>query len=394
VGDLLDLAILIAVAGYGFSGYRQGLIVGSLSLVGFVGGGLLGAQLATPLARSFGATSDGRAPGFGVASLVVGAVVGQVGVAAIGVWVRRHITWRPLRLVDGVSGALIAAMSVLLVSWALGQVAVRARGGSVSDAIRHSEVLKVVDETLPAGAQGVLAAILRLVDNTGFPRIFGGFDSEDIVPVAPPDPALLALPGVRNASAAIVKVKGDAPSCSRTSEGSGFVFARDRVMTNAHVLAGVHDPKVITTDHVYDAEVVLYDAHYDIAVLRVLHLPIAPLAFHTPVDKGADAAVIGYPEDGPFSAVPARVRSRRTITGPDIYQSANVTREVYILRSTVLPGNSGGPMLAPDGTVDGVVFAASVQDKSTGYALTAAQVAKDATAGTTAAAPVSTQGCD
>jgi S1-C subfamily serine protease len=308
---VLDVVILIAVVAYGFSGFRQGLVVGALSLVGFVGGGLLGAQLATPLATSFGAASSGRAPSFGIASLVVGAVLGQLLAAAIGAWLRRRLVWRPLRLIDGISGAVIAVVSVLLVAWALGQVAVRARGGAVSDAIRGSQVLKAVDDVLPAGAETALAAILRLVDDTGFPRIFSGFGAEQIVPVAPPDEALRQQPGVRQSFPAIVKVTGTAPSCRRRSEGSGFVFARERVMTNAHVVAGVRDPKVLTTDgKVYDAAVVLYDSRRDVAVLRVIGLPTRPLAFHLPVERGASAVVAGYPEDGPFDAVAARVRSR------------------------------------------------------------------------------------
>ncbi|MHB8450354.1 MAG: trypsin-like peptidase domain-containing protein, partial [Mycobacteriales bacterium] len=120
----------------------------------------------------------------------------------------------------------------------------------------------------------------------------------------------------------------------------------------------------------------------------------SPLKFAGPVDTGASAIVAGYPEDGPFNAVPARVRVREEVRGPDIYQNRQVTRQVYALRSTVQPGNSGGPLLSPSGGVYGVVFAASTTDPQTGYALTAAQVASDAQSGSSATAPVSTEGCD
>jgi S1-C subfamily serine protease len=393
--DLLDVFLIALAVGFGWSGYRQGFVVGVLSLVGFVGGGLLGAHLAAPLSDALGLTSQGRAPVFGLLCLIGFAIAGQVLAAAIGGLVRNRLTWRPLRRLDSAGGAVVSAISILLVCWGLAQVVVRTDYRSLARQIQRSFVLGRVNAALPADAQNLLAALLRLVDSSGFPQVFGGFGSEQIVPVAPPDPNVLKQPGVKQASTRIVKVTGDAPSCSRRIEGSGFVFAADHVMTNAHVVAGVRNPTVLTNaGKVLPAHVVLYDSRRDVAVLYVPDLGLAPLSFAAPVDRGADGVVAGFPEDGPFTAGPARVRARQQIRGPDIYQSSTVTREVYVLYADVRPGNSGGPFLSPAAQVDGVVFAASTSYANTGYALTAAEVASDARAGATATAPVSTHGCD
>jgi S1-C subfamily serine protease len=166
-------------------------------------------------------------------------------------------------------------------------------------------------------------------------------------------------------------------------------------MTNAHVVAGVTAPAIQTTDgRVLHARVVLFDPERDVAVLFVPHLGGKALSFAGPIQHGQDAVVVGYPEDGPFTAVAARVRAVQNARGPDIYQNSQVTREIYALYAKILPGNSGGPLLTPDGQVAGVVFAAAVDNSRTGYALTASEVSSDASAGRSLRGPVSTQGCD
>jgi S1-C subfamily serine protease len=140
--------------------------------------------------------------------------------------------------------------------------------------------------------------------------------------------------------------------------------------------------------------VVLYDPNRDIAVLYVPGLNRRPLSFAGPAPSGAAAVVAGYPENGPFTAVPARIAARTKVTGPNIYQDRTVTRQVYTVRGQVRPGNSGGPLLSSTGEVYGVVFAASVDQSQVGYVLTAAEVASDLRAGRNATATASTQGCD
>jgi S1-C subfamily serine protease len=183
--------------------------------------------------------------------------------------------------------------------------------------------------------------------------------------------------------------------CRRRLEGTGFVYAAQHVMTNAHVVAGVRKPKVLLEDgRSLDATIVLYDPRRDVAVLYVPGLQLAPLSFAGEAASGASAVVAGYPGDGPFTAVAARVRGAERARGSDIYQRSQVTREIYSLRARVRPGNSGGPLLAPSGDVYGVVFAAAVDNSDTGYALTAGEVRSDADRGQSAVNPVSSGGCD
>jgi len=196
-------------------------------------------------------------------------------------------------------------------------------------------------------------------------------------------------------SGSVVKVTGIAPSCSRQIDGSGFVYASERVMTNAHVVAGVTDPKVEAEGREYDATPVYVDPQTDIAVLAVPGLPQVPLSFAAkPVDTGADALIMGYPGGGPFFVGPARVRDRGEISGPNFRNTGTVTRDVYALYGQVRAGNSGGPLFDPEGHVLGVVFASAITDENTGYALTASEVAKAATQGATAHARVDTGPCE
>jgi S1-C subfamily serine protease len=184
-----------------------------------------------------------------------------------------------------------------------------------------------------------------------------------------------------------------ATACSRTLEGSGFVYSDGHVMTNAHVVAGVRHPVVRIEDTDYAAQVVYYDPDIDAAVLAVPDLEAEALDFDTTAESEDLAAVLGYPENGPYDVQPARVREQRTLRSPNIYGDATVYRDTYSLYARVRPGNSGGPVVDAGGDVIGVLFAASVTDADTGYALTADQVSEAAVAGNTAAAPVDTGGC-
>jgi S1-C subfamily serine protease len=212
--------------------------------------------------------------------------------------------------------------------------------------------------------------------------------------VPAPDSAILRSEAVTASRQSILRVTGVAEECSRRSEGTGFVFADDYVMTNAHVVAGINDARVQgERGAAKAARVVLFDPKVDVAVLHVPGLDVPPLEFAGSASSGDSAVVAGYPEDGPFSAIPARVRDEIIAVGRDIYERGNVRREVYAIRADVRPGNSGGPLLAPDGDVYGVVFAAAADDPETGYALTAAEVQGPATTGRTRTARVDTGDC-
>jgi S1-C subfamily serine protease len=232
-----------------------------------------------------------------------------------------------------------------------------------------------------------------LLDTSGLPQVLEPFSRTPVVAVAAPDAALANNPVVESTEPSVVKIRAIAPSCQKVLEGSGFVLSPDRVMTNAHVVAGANSVTVEASGNPYDATVVSYDPTVDIAILSVPNLPSGPLPFaNTPVTSGTQAVVMGYPGGGGFIATPARIRELIELSGPDIYRSATVNREVYTVRASVEQGNSGGPLIDLNGQVLGVVFGAAVDDNDTGFVLTAKEVAAQlAQIGDTA--PVATGEC-
>jgi S1-C subfamily serine protease len=393
VFDLLDWILLLAAVSFGVSGYRQGFIVGAMSFIGFLGGAILGAKFAPSISSLIG--NGKRSPVTGLVVVFLGAALGQLIASAAAAWVRTRIQWRPAQTVDSVGGAIISGISVLLVAWLMATAVNRSPYDSLRRQVHGSAIIQAVDSLVPDSARQLFANFLRLVEQQGFPQVFAGLGGDTIVPTRPPDPALAHSAVVTLVRPSILKVTGDAPSCQKSIEGSSFVYAPQHVMTNAHVVAGVPHPRVEAGGRELAATTVLFDPKRDVAVLYVPGLQARALSFASQGgSSGSSAIVIGYPENGPFTAVSARIRDRITARGVDIYSQSTIDREIYGIRAQVLPGNSGGPLLTPTGQVYGVVFAAATDDPETGYALTAGEVASDAQGGALATAGVSTRGCD
>jgi S1-C subfamily serine protease len=391
-GSALDLVLLTATTLFAASGYRQGLVVGAMSFVGFFGGGFVGTQLAAPIATRV--ASESVAPICGIFVVLGAATIGQLIAVLGGHALRRQLRWRGLQVVDHAGGAVVSALAVLLVSWLVATPLASSSYPSLASQVRRSAVIKAVDAAIPDPVRGMYDSFRALLNRGDFPDVFGPLQPTDVAPIPPPDPAILATPAVRAARPSIVKLLGSAPSCSRRLEGSGFVFSPEHVMTNAHVVAGVRSLDVIDGDERRSGRVVLYNPRRDVAVVYVPGMTTPPLRFTGPVQAGTSGVVAGFPLNGPFNAVPARVRGEQRVRGPDIYNEHTVTRQVYALRSQVRSGNSGGPLLSNSGRVIGVIFAAAADDPDTGFALTAAEVAPDARAGANARDRVGTQSCD
>jgi len=394
-GDLLDLILIVLAAAFAVAGYRQGFIVGVLSFVGFLGGAAIGAAIAPGLARFIVKTASQQAV-FAIVAVFLAAVTGQLIASVAGAALRSRLTWRPVALLDSVGGAGVSVVSVLLIAWFIGSAVANAPFPSVAKQVNRSMVLRGVDRFMPSAAHTMFSDFRRLLATGPYTQVFGSLGVEGAPNVPAPDSAVLNSRGLARDRRSIVKIIGWAPSCLRQLEGSGFVISPQHVLTNAHVVAGVTRGPVVS-DHgkgSFTAHVVLYDPRRDVAVLYVPGLRARPLHFSGTASRGSDAIVAGYPEDMGFRAVAARVGNKSPATGPDIYQDSQVVRQIYSVRAVVLPGNSGGPLLAPDGDVYGVVFAAAVSVSDTGYALTAHEVAADVRNGLTATRPVSTQRCD
>ncbi|HVQ86564.1 MAG TPA: MarP family serine protease [Actinomycetes bacterium] len=391
--NVVDLVLLVAMLVFALTGWRKGFVYGLLSLVGFLCGAAVGLFIAPKLVGSW---EDGL-PKALTALVVVFflAMLGQVLTGMVGRRLNAVVTLRPAVLLNQAAGAVLSVMSLLLVAWFAADIFAGASSSSLARDVRKSQVLGVVDNIIPMDASMATGQLQSMFDNSGFPEVFAGFGPEPVQSIAPPDAAIARRPGVVDSSAETVKIIGNAPGCDHSLEGSGFAFAPNRVLTNAHVVAGVRAPRVVAggTGTAYDATVVYFDPDMDLAVLAVPGLPVDPLQFSLKVEAAQSVAVIGYPEDGPLTVTPGRVRGVQPALGSDIYRDGHVLREIISMRAQVLPGNSGGPVVDKDGKVIGVVFASAIDSDNTGYAMTAKQVAPAVTEGVSAVDEVGTGPC-
>jgi S1-C subfamily serine protease len=388
----LDIAVLAIAFVAAISGWRSGAVGSLLSFVGVVLGAVAGVLLAPHV---FSHISSDRVKLFAELFLVLAlVVVGEVAGVVLGRAVRGAIHSPAIRFFDSVVGMALQLVVVLVAAWLLATplTASSAQPG-LAAAVRGSRVLAEVNRYAPPWLQTVPKRLSSLWDTSGFPQVLEPFRRTPVASVATPDAALANNPVVAATEPSVVKIRAIAPSCQKVLEGTGFVLSPDRVMTNAHVVAGANSVTVEANGNPYDATVVSYNPTMDIAILSVPNLPPGPLAFAAgPANPGSDALVLGYPGGGGFVATPARIREVIELSGPDIYRNATVNRQVYTIRATVEQGNSGGPLIDLNGKVLGVVFGAAVDENDTGFVLTASEVSSQlADIGDTA--PVSTGAC-
>ena len=396
-GDLLDLALLIIAVGFGISGYRQGFVVGLLSFVGFVGGAVIGAEFGPAVARALVSGQD-RQNQQAIAAFIlvfVLAIAGQFVFAAIGQYLKEQLRKPSSARLDAIGGAGVSVLSLLLIAWALGSVLSESSTQGIVRQINDSAVLATMDKAMPSQATNSFTQFRQLLATAPSAEVLSGFAHDQLFPVSAPDPGVLRSAGYVAAKSRVVRITGVASSCDLSIEGSGFPISRDHIMSNAHVVAGVNqDLQVHTQDgRTLNATVVFYDPQVDISVLYVPNLDLAPLTFTTSAVAGDSAVVAGFP-GGSTALVqqPARIAAAQDIQGHDIYRAGEIDRFVYQIRAVVEPGNSGGPLLSPDGTVYGVTFASVNSD--TGLALTASEVAQDASEAENQTIPTPTGTCD
>lgn len=387
--NLLDWCLVALVLLYALSGYWQGFIAGAFATVGLVVGGIVGIWLAPHL---LGAASPSLWVSLGALFVVLlGASLGQATLQYAGARVRNRIRWQPVRALDAIGGAALSVVAVLVVAWMLGVAVSGSRIPGLTPLVRNSQVLTSVNRVMPRAAQSTLRGFDNLVGSSVFPRYLEPFAPEQIIGVAPAPGRVVRDPDIQRAAPAVFKVRGN-NKCGQGVEGTGFLYSPGRLMTNAHVVAGVSNPQVRVGTRDVPGEVIYYNPEVDVAVLKVaINAPYLP--FDQSGKAKEEAAVLGYPQDGPFRAEPARIRSQQRLRSPDIYGHGTVTRNVFSVRGLIRPGNSGGPLVSTAGKVLGVVFAASVTNSDTGYALTAEQVSDAAQRGLDTDTRVSTGGC-
>lgn len=351
-----------------------GLSRGFLATIGFFAGLAVGAVAAywvTPFVGQWITEPAWRGPamiGAGILLLLIGSGLGS----ALGGFFRRgadRIKLRvPERLLGGVVNVAAAALAVSFVAGSLTPVGVPV----VSAALGSSAVIRTIDDLTPAPVRGALAELRGTVFAEGIPRL-GELIQIGPVPSAPA--VALDDPALTQAAQSVARISGTAYACGITSSGSGFVVAADRIVTNAHVVAGVDTPLVeLPGRPAREGRVVYFDPTDDIAVVSVDGLDAAPLPISPTLEVGASAVVQGYPGGGPFTSGSAQVLSSGTVPVPDIYDTSSVPRDIYALAAVVRPGNSGGPLLTTSGEIAGIVFARSDTDDNVGYAMTPAEL--------------------
>ncbi|MFK0115824.1 MarP family serine protease [Streptomyces sp. NPDC090994] len=387
--DLLDIVLALVVLAYAASGYRRGLVAGCVSLAGFVGGAVVGVWI-LPWVMELVTPGTTTATVTAVLTVLVPAAVGHELAGRLALRLRRELDAGPLRVADGVGGAVANSAAALIVAWVAASVLAASPTPLLASAIRDSAVLGAVQRAMPETTPAWFSRATSALTEAGFPQVFNPFENEATAQVAEPSGDSVTAAATNAAKLSTVKIEGVAGAQGR--EGSGFVYADRHVMTNAHVVAGMDAPgvRVGGVGRTYEARVVLFDPDKDVAVLYVPELDAPALRFDDEAGRGDAAVVAGYPQDGALDLRAATVANRVRATGQNIYSDAEVTREIYSIRSTVRPGNSGGPLLTTEGRVYGMVFARSTSDAATGYVLTAAEVSGEARRAATATAAVDT----
>lgn len=374
---LIALFVLLAV----LRGARTGFLAGVFSLVGVVVGASVGSRIATSLVPSEGNPIYGI--GVTLISVVAFAVLGEVLARLVGGTLRNRLSNPASTALDNIGGGALGLVLSLVLVWAVGTLTLESPPlASLHPAVEESKILSSLDKRMPAGL--LIRAVAEL---DPLPEIRGPEPD-----VAPPEGGIVSDPDVRAAARRAVRVTGVA--CGYGVEGSGWVAARNLVVTNAHVVAGEAATRVQPggAGHGLRAEVVLFDEKNDVAVLRVRRLGLRPLPLAEP-RPGEPAAVIGFPQNGPLDVQPARTGETDRVYSGDAYNEGPVERIVTGFRVFVRPGNSGGPAVNADGEVVSTIFASRADSSNVGYGIPSQLVQRHLNVAAERTEPVSTGGC-
>jgi S1-C subfamily serine protease len=363
---VLDLILILALLSYLVYGLRNGFLVTAGGIAGFAAGAVA-AFFAVPLVSGFVEDSGWRLTAI-VAAAVVLVVLGHGLGTMVGRQIRGAMRIRPLRaadrLVGGAANVVVSALVMSMLAFSISSLGVPL----VSQQLAESKVIRFIDGLTPTPVKATMAQLRSAVIGNGIPTLIEGLEQGPVVPV--PN-ASTDTPALNRAAESVLRIAGTAYECGQNQTGTGFVVSEDRVVTNAHVVAGVSQPVVELPDGgAMPGRVVYFDTKHDLAVLAVQDLPSQPLPLSTDLPGGSPAAFAGYPHGGPFQSKPATVQDITTVLVPDIYGSNPTPEEIYRLAGDVQPGNSGGPLLTTDGQVAGVIFAKATSDTDMGFAIT------------------------
>jgi S1-C subfamily serine protease len=362
---VLDLALLLTLLSYLIYGLRNGFLVTLGGIAGFAAGAVA-AFLSVPLVSNFVEDSGWRLTAI-IGTAIVLMVLGNALGTTIGRSIRSAVRLKPLRAVDrtvgGAVNLVVAALVMSMLAFSIGALGVP----FVSQQLAESRVIRFIDGLTPNPVKATMAQLRSAVIGDGIPRLIEGIGQDQQVPV--PN-ANTDTPALNRAAVSVLKIAGTAYQCGQNQTGTGFVVSPGRVVTNAHVVAGVSQPVVeVPGGGALPGRVVYFDSQRDLAVLAVEGLATESLGLSPDLPAGTAAAFAGYPHGGPFQSKPATVQGISTVLVPDIYGNNPVPDEVYKLAGDVQPGNSGGPLLTTGGQVAGVIFAKTTSNAALGFAI-------------------------
>ena len=370
--NTIDLVVLVLAVVGAVIGFRSGAIPQVLGLAAVGAAVVLIVAFAPQLTSALtGLEQPARAfVAIGGAFLVV-AMAQAIGSGA-GALLRNRLLGGMGGRIDGALGAVLGAAQVVLVTWLVGGLLATSSLPVVAGIAGRSVAVRWLLDVLPPPGD-VIGEVGTILDESGLPQVFSGLEP---LPADPVDVPAAVEAGVIAARALASTVKVEAQGCGASFTGAAFSVGEGYFVTNAHVVAGAERITLRGELGSGRGTVVLFDPDLDVALVRVsaLRLPALVLAPEAP-GRGAIGAALGYPNGAGLTALPAAVTARVRARGRDIYGDAPIVRDVLELRAAIEPGASGGPLVLPDGTVGGVVFAESRTDETVGYALDPAAVA-------------------
>ncbi|QDP96924.1 MarP family serine protease [Microlunatus elymi] len=376
IGVGTDIGLVIVAIAVMIGGWRRGALVGAGSLAGLICGFLVGGRLRPivldRLTHAHSSLADHPVIVSAVVLLGCALILQSVGYA-IAAAIRRRMGDGIVHGVDSLGGTVLSLFTLGLVVWLAAGFVRTTPLITANEAVTDSKIINELDRAAPIPSDRAMSDVAGFLQDNGFPRVFSG-GNESGRSVDAPDRTIPKA--VRNASGSVVKVLATESMCQRGSEGTGWVTTGDRVVTNAHVVAG--SDRIVVQERgvgdVHTARLIAFDPRRDVAVLKVDGLDAAALSTAGRLARGDSAVLTGYPGNGPYTQTPARVRQTLSAAGLDIYGRHLTERDIYSLRAEVRPGDSGGPLFDDQGKVAGMVFARSTSDPDTGYALTLSEV--------------------
>ncbi|MCW2962070.1 MAG: Colicin production protein [Thermoleophilia bacterium] len=377
---MIDAVLVSLICGAAYLGYRRGFLVSATALGAFAMAGLIAGAIAVAI---------GSPPP--ALAFMLGGALGLVPVALR----LDHVTASVDALVgdgrartgDRAAGALLNVALGLVLAWFVGAVAsiVPATSPGLT-AVRTSSTMGVLVESVPpTGTLGAIVLRSGLIPSLNGPLVLAD----------PPDPSITGLTAVAVARGSVVQVRGRA--CARMVTGTAWVAAPGLLLTNAHVVAGMRQV-FLASGPTYTgraATVTWFDAHNDVAVLALDGAQLPPaIPISTRVLHGEPAAAIGFPRGGEQQTTPARIdRAASWETVPVGGGPERMTR-VLAFRADLQSGNSGGPVVAADGTALGMVVAKGLNQRiAAAYGVPGAELLAAIAEGARRV-PVSTGPCD